>query len=190
MQQGHPPHTDDERERLPQALLTPIVNYVSTLTESDVGRPCQWLDLETRACRHYEHRPQICRDFERGSAMCGLLRWRYRVGYDNRSAVQAPTSPLKKLAVVESCDGCGACCMQQGHPPYTNDERDYVPHELLGPIDEYLASLEEEDFGQPCIWLDMETRQCQHYDHRPQVCRDFERGNNLCVQLRLKFKIA
>src|SRR5688572_15193336 len=134
MQQGHPPHTDDERELLPQELLTPIVDYVSTLTESDVGRPCQWLDLETRACLHYEHRPQICRDFERGSAMCGLLRWRYRVGYEGGTVGQVQKSSMKQLAVVESCEGCGACCMQQGHPPYTNDERDYVPDELLGPI--------------------------------------------------------
>jgi len=190
MQQGHPPYTDDERERLSKELLAPIEDYLATLKESDVGHPCLWLDLETRECRHYEQRPQICREFERGSATCGLLRWRYRVGYGNETVGQTQKSPMRHLTIVESCNDCGACCMQQGHPPYTNDERDLVPYELLAPIDAYLSSLEEDDFGQPCLWLDMETRQCQNYEHRPQVCRDFERGNNLCVQLRLKYKIA
>ena len=80
--------------------------------------------------------------------------------------------------------------MQQGHPPFTSDERDLLADDLLGPIDEYLGSLEEDDFGQPCIWLDAETKQCSHYHDRPQVCRDFERGSPMCMQLRLRYKVA
>lgn len=26
------------------------------------GSPCIWYDAETRRCRHYEHRPTLCRD--------------------------------------------------------------------------------------------------------------------------------
>lgn len=36
--------------------------------------PCFWFDPETYRCRHYEHRPAICRDFEPGSEGC--LSWR------------------------------------------------------------------------------------------------------------------
>jgi uncharacterized protein len=101
-------------------------------------------------------------------------------------SLQSMKSPLP---IIETCDGCGACCLEQGHPPFTNDERDRVPYELLAPIDEYLASLESDDFGQPCIWLDPDTKRCGHYEHRPQVCRDFERGSELCMHVRLRFRI-
>lgn len=40
--------------------------------------PCIWLDLETRQCRHHEHRPQICRSFEVGSADCRAWRRHYQ----------------------------------------------------------------------------------------------------------------
>lgn len=32
--------------------------------------PCLWFDGETRQCRHWEHRPSICRDFTVGSIHC------------------------------------------------------------------------------------------------------------------------
>ncbi|MEX2139801.1 MAG: YkgJ family cysteine cluster protein [Pirellulales bacterium] len=96
---------------------------------------------------------------------------------------------MEALAIA-SCDGCGACCMEQGRPPYTDDELRFVPYELLAPIHEYVSTLEDDDFGQPCIWLDEETKQCRHYEHRPQVCRDFERGGELCIQLRVRYKLA
>jgi Fe-S-cluster containining protein len=36
--------------------------------------PCVWLDPHTLRCRHYEFRPQACRDFEIGSLLCRLSR--------------------------------------------------------------------------------------------------------------------
>jgi Fe-S-cluster containining protein len=42
------------------------------------GLPCLWLDPQTRTCRHYEHRPEVCREFEVGSADC--RRWRRHEG--------------------------------------------------------------------------------------------------------------
>jgi Fe-S-cluster containining protein len=175
MQQVYPPFTDDELAFVPDELR--VTFELLAAGESNEVRPCVWLDLETRQCRHYDHRPQICRDFERGSASCGLARWRYRV--DDRAL---------RLPIIESCDGCGVCCFQQGHPRFTDEERDRVPYELLAPVDEHLAALTEEDFGQTCIWFNMDTRQCRHYEHRPGVCRDFERGSEACVQLRSRYK--
>ena len=35
---------------------------------------CVWLDPQTLRCRHYEFRPQACRDFEIGSLLCRLSR--------------------------------------------------------------------------------------------------------------------
>ena len=35
---------------------------------------CIWLDQSTMKCKHYEHRPSICRDFQVGSDEC--FGWR------------------------------------------------------------------------------------------------------------------
>jgi Fe-S-cluster containining protein len=39
--------------------------------------PCLWLDRETGRCRHYEYRPEVCRDFEPGSEECRKFRSRF-----------------------------------------------------------------------------------------------------------------
>ena len=46
----------------------------------ELDGPCTWWNPETKLCRHHEHRPQVCRDFEVGSPGC--LEWRraYQVG--------------------------------------------------------------------------------------------------------------
>ena len=31
-----------------------------------------------------------------------------------------------------------------------------------------------------CMALDLATRRCMIYERRPQTCRQFERGSNLC----------
>jgi Fe-S-cluster containining protein len=40
--------------------------------------PCFWFDVETRKCKHYEERPEICQDFELGGEAC--LDWRRIMG--------------------------------------------------------------------------------------------------------------
>ena len=35
---------------------------------------CLWYDAEMKRCRHYEWRPQICRDYELGGTACLLRR--------------------------------------------------------------------------------------------------------------------
>jgi Fe-S-cluster containining protein len=36
----------------------------------------------------------------------------------------------------------------------------------------------------PCIWLNLVTGECRHYNQRPDVCREFEVGNDSCRMLR------
>lgn len=36
--------------------------------------PCCWYDTATKRCRHYEHRPRACRDFEPGNPHCNDMR--------------------------------------------------------------------------------------------------------------------
>jgi Fe-S-cluster containining protein len=43
--------------------------------------PCLWFDPVTRKCRHYEHRPPVCREFEVGGDSCLFLRERHGVAY-------------------------------------------------------------------------------------------------------------
>lgn len=36
----------------------------------------------------------------------------------------------------------------------------------------------------PCIWLDMDTRQCKNHEYRPNICRDFKTGSQGCLDWR------
>ena len=53
------------------------------------GSPCLWLDPALGRCRHYEHRPRACRDFEVGGLDCLGARRRGQVGYP-------PPTPTEK----------------------------------------------------------------------------------------------
>lgn len=37
---------------------------------------------------------------------------------------------------------------------------------------------------EPCVWLDVETRQCRNHDRRPDVYREFAPGNPICLKDR------
>ena len=67
---GNDPHWNG----LPDVLKKQVNDHIDSLTDIDMGRPCIWLDLETRKCLHYEHRPQMCRDFEVGNPHCLRMR--------------------------------------------------------------------------------------------------------------------
>jgi Fe-S-cluster containining protein len=113
------------------------------------------------------------------------------------------------LAVL-SCDGCGACCSEQGAPP------DYValrmnPHladdpsffddavryrslsgEPLRRLDQYFA--ERQAGLRPengvCVWFDTANCNCRFYDLRPSTCRVFELDSPGCHIYRRRQKIA
>jgi len=38
------------------------------------GSPCIWYDTTTRRCKHYEHRPAICRNYDPGEVSCNRQR--------------------------------------------------------------------------------------------------------------------
>ena len=100
-----------------------------------------------------------------------------------------------------SCDGCGACCRRNGSPPLLYNSglsaRDAdgcerhpfrppdLPVALIAQIDALFLGLHrgQEPPG-PCCWYDAATARCRHYELRPQVCRDYERGSVACVSDR------
>jgi Fe-S-cluster containining protein len=92
--------------------------------------------------------------------------------------------------VVTSCDGCGFCCTEVSVPPFL-DEIDFVPKELAAEF--YAAQMIEAELvaqKQPCIWHDRVTRRCRHHEHRPNICREYEIGGELCLETRTKFRVG
>ena len=103
------------------------------------------------------------------------------------------TLPLLQPA---SCDGCGLCCEGIGSPvllyasrpgfgephPFRPAE---LPQELIEEIDFHFSGLTrgQEPLAR-CLWFDPLTRQCQHYEYRPQVCIDYELGGRACLSRR------
>ncbi len=107
--------------------------------------------------------------------------------------------PVIELPVIESCEGCGACCLEQNSPPgYAvlqslgaggwPEAEDWERFKRLPTkarvilkkyIDRVLGNSPPGD-GEPCCWLDKTTMRCRFYEHRPQICRDFEMGSEAC----------
>jgi Fe-S-cluster containining protein len=88
---------------------------------------------------------------------------------------------FESLPLIESCDDCAACCRRTPIPPFQPGEESHwnVPDSLMQPIWERIHLDQHFDLL-PCVWLDMGTLKCRHYDLRPQACRDFERSSDLC----------
>ncbi len=88
---------------------------------------------------------------------------------------------MKLLPVIESCDNCGACCMATPVPPFEPGEEiaKRVPPELLNRVHERIERGQQFD-RLPCVWFDSTSKRCQHYDLRPDACRDFEINGQLC----------
>src|SRR5829696_6261950 len=83
----------------------------------------------------------------------------------------------------ETCNGCGACCMQIGIPPFASyDNGDFefralpghLKREIRAQLDRKLEPAAAPIFQnavKPCIWLSLETLRCLHYENRPFFCR-------------------
>jgi uncharacterized protein len=114
-------------------------------------------------------------------------------------------SEPNQLPII-SCDGCGACCLEQSTPPgylvlaaglewpEPEDVQRFaeLPADAKASLVHYqqqVASGEACDAERPCIWLDTETMRCRHYEQRPQICRDFERGSGACLAWREEYGI-
>ncbi len=115
-----------------------------------------------------------------------------------------------ELPVIDSCDGCGACCLEQNSPPgylyillhrdecmsgpFAEDvERvDLLPQQIIDGLREYGEQLLQTPprGEQPCIWYDRQRRRCKHYEHRPSICRDaLEPGDESCRAWRQQFLV-
>jgi Fe-S-cluster containining protein len=113
------------------------------------------------------------------------------VGFEARE--WRATMATVTLPIIAGCSSCGACCQVVTRPPfyYIGDpsyrrlqrdrldlavelEADYREREAVGgPWD-----------GTPCLWYDPATRGCRHYGWRPDICRDFEVGDEECRDAR------
>jgi Fe-S-cluster containining protein len=107
------------------------------------------------------------------------------------------------LPVIESCDGCGACCQVVTHPPFYSvfrelgeaawerlkrERRDLVL-EIVADYRRRRAAVEPLS-GTPCLWYDADTRRCRHYDYRPLACREFVVGEDDCRDARRRAGIG
>ena len=111
--------------------------------------------------------------------------------------------------MADWCNNCGLCCMHMRTPPflgYSDPEWRALPQELKDELNTWfrydgvlkrivnsprydMVDMKHgDDF--PCIWLNLATGKCRHYEHRPSVCRDYEVGNESCRELRLAVKLT
>jgi Fe-S-cluster containining protein len=91
------------------------------------------------------------------------------------------------------CDGCGACCRTfpifatredaAREPRLAAESRPVRPPEAQAPAGAWAFQLYPLPFHSACCFLDAENR-CGIYATRPQVCRDFPAGGDLCQQAR------
>ena len=75
---GSPPFIDEEVRSLPADLQNLVLNLGYSSLEA-IQKPCYWWDLSTKKCKHHDHRPQICKDFETGGLVCIKQREFYNI---------------------------------------------------------------------------------------------------------------
>ena len=75
------------------------------------------------------------------------------------------------------CAGCGSCC----HLVVALAPGDLVPAELV--VEHAGVRCLEQRGDGACVALDPVTRLCTIYAQRPQTCRDFGRGGDLCRRI-------
>jgi len=83
---------------------------------------------------------------------------------------------------ILSCGDCGACCMEMCSPPFVPPDTDQLPPDVKSDYQHGLEGRDEAGWPDcvPCFWLDPDSKKCRHYEHRPDICRDFEMGSDEC----------
>jgi Fe-S-cluster containining protein len=76
---------------------------------------------------------------------------------------------------LPACAGCGRCCHQVVE---LVEGVDHMPEKFVVEHDG-VRCMEQRGDG-ACVALHPVTRLCTIYEDRPQVCREFERGSELC----------
>ncbi|MFA7681690.1 MAG: YkgJ family cysteine cluster protein [Candidatus Peribacteraceae bacterium] len=86
---------------------------------------------------------------------------------------------------VDSCENCGACCIAASRLPIKPHEVEALPQDLR---DEVKALLSQpglnDDPSTDCMWFDIQEKKCQHYEYRPEACRNFKKGGDTCKKIR------
>ncbi len=90
---------------------------------------------------------------------------------------------------MDWCNNCGLCCCRLRTPPFYGEGDETwqkLRAELKKGINDFLISPRSKlvDEYSPCFWLDVTTGRCKNYEHRPDICRDFEVGNAGCREFR------
>lgn len=81
------------------------------------------------------------------------------------------------LPTIE-CNGCGLCCLQANMAPL---ESEYITDEMRAELKAMESTWQQRE----CIWLDMTTMRCRHYELRPGMCRNcIAPGDETCLQIR------
>ena len=116
---------------------------------------------------------------------------------------------MTELPVIQDCNNCGACCLEQESPPgyvwllvHGGDRSDAddlarlaslpekLRRELLDYIDDTRAG-KPHPRGGVCLWFDKQSRRCKHYDLRPSICRDvLQPGDEACLEWRAAYGVA
>lgn len=99
------------------------------------------------------------------------------------------------LPAIKDCNDCGACCTQQealplgwylGVTPLGNPAS--LPPAILEELRQLAEHFDQVGWpgnGEPCVWYDQATKQCKHYEHRPDICRDTVKvGDDSCRRWR------
>jgi Fe-S-cluster containining protein len=107
------------------------------------------------------------------------------------------------LPIIESCDGCGACCLVVTRPPFYFVFAEFgeaALERLQRERPDLVAELEADDkarkavgapsYGTPCLWYDAVGRRCRHYEYRPLACHEFEVGGDDCHDARRRAGIG
>ena len=79
MHMATPPFDTAEEAELPDSVKADLAAVRESrrwqyLVNGTDYVPCGWFDMVSRQCRHYEHRPSVCREFEVGGTYCVNLR--------------------------------------------------------------------------------------------------------------------
>ncbi len=112
------------------------------------------------------------------------------------------TTP-QSLPLIDSCEGCGACCQVVTRPPFYHvfeemgeEAWDRVQRQRPDLVAELDADYQARQagggpfYGTPCVWFDAETLRCRHYEYRPLACHMFEIGEEDCRDARRRAGIA
>ncbi len=85
-----------------------------------------------------------------------------------------------------TCEACGLCCTEMGSPPFMPEHVGGVELQRLPAVvrKDYENGMKLRDAigwpdGEPYFWL-MEDQRCKHYQHRPEICREFKVGGEAC----------